>query len=523
MVGETWAGGAADEVRSARQRRGGVLRRVLQGVAYTLAAQATLAFGVSGVAPLQAQQPAPAAIRARVSGVVFDSLSSRPLSGAIVQLVPAANATSARSVETVGGGAFSFDSVAAGTYLLGFYHPLLDSLGIAAPLSRVDVRAAGDVRAPLAIPSALTLRRALCGPKAVSDSIGVYVGYVRGATDGFGRAKSLVKAQWSEISIGAEGIQRVTPSVQGETSDAGGVAICGLPVGGTVMLRAWNASDSSGFAELEVPAHGLLRRDLFIGTSRTVALRDSTADSVAGSAATSTTVLRGNGTLRGVVRRPDGAPLEGARLVFWGSGVEVATTSTGAYRMAELPAGTHTMEARALGFLPQRIPIDVMEGVESVSNFTLESFGTYLDTVKVTGRRVYASRQLQEFEERRRRGFGTFMDEDDIEKRNPFFVGDLLRMTPGVQVVPGQFGNRILMRGMGFQVNCYPAVFIDGMKVMNMDGDIDSYVNVQEIRALEVYSRGSSVPVQFQTLDGCGSLVIWTGGRRPKYEAASRK
>lgn len=471
------------------------------------------------LAAISAQQPGPAEIRARVSGVVFDSLSSRPLSGAIVQLVPASNATSARSVETVAGGAFSFDSVAAGTYLLGFYHPLLDSLGIAAPLSRVDVRTTGDVRAPLAIPSALTLRRALCGPKAVTDSIGVYVGYVRGATDGFARARSLVKAQWSEISIGSEGIQRVTPSVQGETSDAGGVAICGLPVGGTVMLRAWNATDSSGFAELEVPAHGLLRRDLFIGTSRTVALRDSTADSTA----TSTTVLRGNGTLHGVVRRPDGAPLEGARLVFWGSGVEVATTSTGAYRMAELPAGTHTMEARALGFLPQRIPIDVMEGVESVSDFTLESFGTYLDTVKVTGRRVYASRQLQEFEERRKRGFGTFMDEDDIEKRNPFFVGDLLRMTPGVQVVPGQFGNRILMRGMGFQVNCYPAVFIDGMKVMNMDGDIDSYVNVQEIRALEVYSRGSSVPVQFQTLDGCGSLVIWTGGRRPKFEAASRK
>lgn len=513
MVGEAGTGGAADEVRRRMPRFRGM--RAWANVV----AQAMLAVGVSAVAPVQAQQPAPPEVRARVSGVVFDSLSSRPLTGAIVQLVPVSNAVSARSVQTVGSGAFSFDSVGAGSYLLGFYHPLLDSLGIAAPLSRVDVRTTGDVRAPLAIPSALTLRRALCGPKAVTDSIGVYVGYVRGATDGFARAKSLVKAQWSEISIGSEGIQRVTPSVQGETSDAGGVAICGLPVGGTVMLRAWNATDSSGFAELEVPAHGLLRRDLFIGTSRTVALRDSTADSTA----TSTTVLRGNGTLRGVVRRPDGVPLEGARLVFWGSGVEVATTSTGAYRMAELPAGTHTMEARALGFLPQRIPIDVMEGVESVSDFTLESFGTYLDTVKVTGRRVYASRQVQEFEERRKRGFGTFMDEDDIEKRNPFFVGDLLRMTPGVQVVPGQFGNRILMRGMGFQVNCYPAVFIDGMKVMNMDGDIDSYVNVQEIRALEVYPRGSSVPVQFQTLDGCGSLVIWTGGRRPKYEASSKK
>ena len=109
------------------------------------------------------------------------------------------------------------------------------------------------------------------------------------------------------------------------------------------------------------------------------------------------------------------------------------------------------------------------------------------------------------------------------EKRNPFFMADLLRMTPGVQVIPGQFGSRILMRGMGFSAFCYPAVFIDGMKVMNVDGDIDAFVNVQEIRAMEVYPRGGSVPVQFQTLDGCGSLVIWTGGRRPKYEAPKKK
>src|SRR5690606_41504065 len=62
-------------------------------------------------------------------------------SGALVQLVPAQEATRAWSAHTGANGAFSFDSVEAGRYLLGFYHALLDSLGVTPPLSRIDVRA----------------------------------------------------------------------------------------------------------------------------------------------------------------------------------------------------------------------------------------------------------------------------------------------------------------------------------------------------------------------------------------------
>ena len=74
------------------------------------------------------------------------------------------------------------------------------------------------------------------------------------------------------------------------------------------------------------------------------------------------------------------------------------------------------------------------------------------------------------------------------------------------------------MRGTGFQAYCYPTLYIDGVRVFNNDGDLDAFVNVQDIRAMEVYPRGGSVPVEFQTLEGCGSLVIWTGGRRPQFE-----
>ncbi|HEX4936472.1 MAG TPA: carboxypeptidase-like regulatory domain-containing protein, partial [Gemmatimonadaceae bacterium] len=404
-----------------------------------LARRALVSLAGALLLPLSlAAQGEGAVVRARVSGVVFDSLSSRPLAGATVQLVTMSETRQARSVQTSPTGAFAFDSVQVGTYLLGFYHPLLDSLGAQAPLSRVDVRAAGEVRAALAIPSAATVRRAYCGARAVADSVGLFLGAVRGAGDGYARTSASVRIQWSEITIGPGGIQRAVQSLQRDANDQGIAAVCGLPPGAMVMVRAGSGADSSGYAELEVPPSGILRRDLYVGASRVVAVRDSAgepaADSTLAAGGAAPTVRRGDAILRGIVRKPDGTPVDGARLTFWGAGVEATTTSTGSYRMEQLPAGTYTVEARALGFLPQRHAIDIRERDETVADFRLESFGTFLDTVRVTAQSVWKSREMREFDERRKRGFGTFLDEDAIAKRHPIYVADLVRMTPGVQV-----------------------------------------------------------------------------------------
>jgi len=453
-----------------------------------------------------------APVTARVTGVVFDSIAMRPLAGAIVQLVSSAEANRARSIQTDASGAFAFDSLGTGRYLLGFYHALLDSLGLSMPLSVLDVRTSGELRAPLATPSARTMVTNLCGARAATDSIGALIGFVRSARHGMGLAGATVAVSWAELSVSAEGIRRFTPTVRGTASEAGGIALCGVPVGAQVLARAWIAQDSSGFAELVVPADGLLWRDLYVGETEVVAVADSTADSAL---VTATSVLRGSGTLRGEVRRPDGSALPGARLVFWGAGIVATSGATGSYRMTELPSGTFTVEARALGFLPQRRVVDILDGREAVADLTLESFGTFLDTVKVTTQRLFSSRRMQEFEQRRKSGFGYFMDEDAISRRNPFFMSDIFQMTPGVVIAQGNAsGNRVLMRGNSFSAYCQPALFIDGMRVTNIDGNLDAVVSAQDVRAVEVYTRASNVPAQFQTLEGCGSLVIWTGGRR---------
>jgi len=38
-------------------------------------------------------------------------------------------------------------------------------------------------------------------------------------------------------------------------------------------------------------------------------------------------------------------------------------------------------------------------------------------------------------------------------------------------------------------------------------------VQAQDVRAVEIYARSASIPVQFEARNGCGSIVIWTGPR----------
>lgn len=488
---------------SAGARREGTARGGDRRRACTLATALLLLAAV----PVRGQDPAPVA---RLSGVVFDSLSARPLDGATVQLVQLPGATRAWSFRTEAGGAFAFDSVSPGEYLLGFYHPLLDSLALAGPLSRVTVRVSGEIRALLATPSPGSLVRQLCGPQAQRDSTGAFLTFVRSAADGRGRRGADVRVSWAELSVSSDGIRRLTPSVQATTGEDGGAALCGVPPGAQVLARAWIGGDSTGFAELEIPAHGLLRRDLYIGTATVDTLRAVTADSQV----VATTVLRGSGTIRGTVRRPDGSPIPGARIGMWGSGLEAVTDEAGAFRLGALPTGTFTLEARAIGFVPLRRPVDVRQQGETLADLRLESMATYLDTVKVVAERIFTSRRMQEFESRRRAGFGYFLDESAIERRQPFYVSDLMRVVPGVMVMPGRSAaNIVAMRGSSFNAFCIPAIFLDGVQVVSDDGDLESLVNVQDVKAIEIYVRTGSMPAQFQTLNGCGSIVIWTGGR----------
>ncbi len=59
--------------------------------------------------------------------------------------------------------------------------------------------------------------------------------------------------------------------------------------------------------------------------------------------------------------------------------------ATASSRSSGLPGGTHTLEARAVGFMPARTPVDIVQGTPGATEVELTNFGITLDTVRVFG------------------------------------------------------------------------------------------------------------------------------------------
>lgn len=443
-----------------------------------------------------------------VSGVVFDSIGSKPLAGAMVQLVGADNQTTfGKTVSADSLGRFNFDGVPSGNYNIGFFHPLLDSLGLEPPLR--TVRVAGEVmlQANLAVPSPARLRSAICGPQTAQNSAALVTGIVRDARDGSPMSGAKVVASWIELTFTGGAVSRNMPRRITTTKDNGWFGICNVPSPGAVEIIAGRGADSTDYIEMQVPANGFLRRDMYIGAARVVVVRD-TAGSADSLARNPKRVLSGDGQLSGTVITTDGkVPVSNAQVSML-NGPQTRTNERGEWSLHDLPAGTRTLDVRAVGHYPDHRAVDVVNGALPV-RVELTTLRAVLAAVKVTAARLGA-RNLVEFDERRRSsGAGRFMSAADIAKRHPFSTSEIFRQFPGVYY-EGRDTAQIQMRGV-FEERCNPAIFINGHQMQGIAaGDIDLFVKPSELVGIEVYSVGT-VPGQFMVpLSGCGSIVLWT-------------
>ena len=447
---------------------------------------------------------------ATISGVVYDSIARMPLADAMIQLVAADNpALLGPTATSDSQGRYTLSDVPDGRYKLGFFHPMLDSLGVEAPLREVSVVEHRAVSADLAIPSPARLRAAVCGKAGERDAGAVVVGVVRDAVDGSSAARVKVIGEWMEIAIDRGGMFRRMPMRTVTTRDNGWFAICNVPSGGTMSLMAIRGMDSTDRIEILVPAEGFLRHELYIGTTRTVVTASAAkpADSIA---LTPRRVHTGDGHLSGtVIAAVGGKPLAGAQVSIAG-GPHVSANERGEWTLTDAPMGTRMLEVRALGYYPERRRVDVVAGAAPV-HVALSTFKAVLDTVRIRASRL-ADRHDSGFESRRRSGAGRYLTAQDISRRGSLFTSDIFRTISGVRVErdASGFEKVFTMRG-AFAERCSPAVYIDGhyMATQSAD-DVDSEMLPKDVAAIEVYSE-ASVPPQFQQgLSGCGSIVIWT-------------
>ena len=216
------------------------------------------------------------------------------------------------------------------------------------------------------------------------------------------------------------------------------------------------------------------------------------------------------------VQTPDGEPIAGATVAVGGRGA--STDAQGEAVVEGLRPGRYPVRVSFVG-LPTREIAAVLEGAGPWDLIVeMADSATLLLEVVVEGRDLSNSRLAADgFFQREALGGGTVLRAEDIERRNPITVADILRGgVLGVRVQQGRFGevatsNR---RGSG----CRMDVYLDGTYSPTLTESLDA-LPAQGIVAVEVYRGATQVPLQYRLSNGdpgsggaagCGVVLVWT-------------
>ena len=200
-----------------------------------------------------------AAGRAYVRGTVYDSLSSRPLSGARVKL-------GSVTVDADRDGTFTFADVEKGTAMVSIAHPAIDELGLAALVQRLDI--AGDtVRITLATPSRRTAWTRICGSapdSSFENTRGILHGYVRDES-GNALSNAAVTISFTEYKPMPTTTEAVYPMrMNVVTGSDGHYAACRLKRMSVGKVTATNQTMTALRSEFSFDKSLITRRDLVI-------------------------------------------------------------------------------------------------------------------------------------------------------------------------------------------------------------------------------------------------------------------
>lgn len=448
----------------------------------------------------------------RITGTVYDSLGARaPLANATVVLIERA-----RYVTTDARGRFRIDSVPAGSYTLGFMHAVLDSLGLVAPVTRVDVTAGRSTRVTLVTPAPAATYALLCpGPQDIET--GAVLGRVRDVDDDSPLPGAVISTVWTEFTLSAGRVNGQRARASAQTNAAGVYILCGVPKAVNLVVYSDFDGAIAGPSPLSIDERLIGRRDFAISGRDSAARKAAPDDSIrasADSARSPVSALPGTASLRGVVRDGQGKPLAEALVGVMGTPRSARTDAEGAFRIAGIPAGTRAVEARSIGLVPLTVSMDFATNAARETVLLLDRQAQYLRPVTVLGRR-YDISDATGFESRRRQAGGQFVSAADIAKHPSFDLLDVLARISGVRIEYRTAGRPSpLMRGDGMRF-CQPNYYLNGV-YYHIDADwpfedLSAFVPPDRIRGVEVYSGSGIIPPRFDRSapTRCGSIVIW--------------
>ena len=220
--------------------------------------------------------------------------------------------------------------------------------------------------------------------------------------------------------------------------------------------------------------------------------------------ATGALLLTGTASVAGRVTGPANEPIAGVQLSVRDARGIATSDSSGRFLLAGLPAGTHVLVARRIGYALVEQVVELRAGARTVTDVRLERMAA-LDSMRVTA----LGGRYREFEFNRGANiFGRYLTRDQILRRRPADNADLLFRLGGFTVI-GHGGTAIVYskREMRKADPCAVNVVIDGVQGRRIND-----VRPLRIVGLEAYEGPSSFTSDYEAK--CGLIVIWTSAWR---------
>jgi TonB-linked SusC/RagA family outer membrane protein len=229
------------------------------------------------------------------------------------------------------------------------------------------------------------------------------------------------------------------------------------------------------------------------------------------------------GTITGqVVDSATRQPLAGVNVVVDGTRLGAVTRDDGTFTIVGVPAGTHTVRTRRIGYGSVPVIVSVSDGATASVSFALEKRAAVLDQVVVVG---YTTQKKSSIT-----GAVSTVDAADVESRRVVDVAQALQgQVAGMTVTqstgaPGEEIS-IRIRGEGTIGNNSPLFIVDGVPSRDISflnpSDVQSYTVLKDASAASIYgSRASAGVIVITTKHGVQgrsntSVNYYTGIMRP--------
>jgi hypothetical protein len=222
------------------------------------------------------------------------------------------------------------------------------------------------------------------------------------------------------------------------------------------------------------------------------------------------------GRIVGVYNDVTGEPIDSVEVRDMMGGSSALTTSTGTVALSFVADSGSLIRFRKIGYRPLAMFVSNRPG-DAPLTVTLEPAVTALPkVVTVDSAPKYISPALQAFEERRRRGQGSFIPEAYIRQNDHRTLGNLIMTRiAGVNVkqdvIVGLRRKDVIMSMRG---SCPIDVYLDGM-LMSAGKDVADLKEFlpTTLAAIEYHST-ATIPMEFSRPGGgCGVLLLWSRER----------